>query len=209
MGFMTHAQRKFVILLPVILLLIAASPPLSRAVETNQTTPLSIRRDVELQALQNALKAFGSGDYGKAQHNFEMLGGVAKNPDIRREALYGLAATRLVLAASEDAYDCAVAAWEKWAGEARSPGGTEDPGMITPFLLRLQSAIRKGGGGPLGAKAKHEAFPRINVTREKEVQALRSKLAIAERQIRRLRHDLKSLDEIHRKYERKKQETTP
>ena len=44
------------------------------------------------------MKAFDSGDYQKAQTGFEMLSDLAKNSDIRRQALFGLASTRLVLA---------------------------------------------------------------------------------------------------------------
>lgn len=209
MGFKTHSQRKFLVLMPVIFLLITASPSVSTAVETNQATARSIRRSVEMEALQKAAKAFDSGDYLKARTGFEMLSNLAKNSDIRRQALYGLASTRLVLADSKEAFDCAMAAWEQWAAVAGSSKGMEDPKMITPFLLRLQSAMRNGAGGPLGGKAKFDDQPNSLITREKVVQALRLKLELAERQVRRLRHDLKSLDEIHRKYEEKKQEMTP
>lgn len=210
MGFKMLAQRKFLLLVPVILLLVAASPPFSAAAQTNHApSAQAIRRDVELEALKNAVKAFDSGDYQKAQNGFEMLSELAKNSDIRRQAFFGLASTRLVLADSREAFDSAVAAWEKWAGEAGPCKGMEDPRMLTPFFLRLQSAIRKGAGGPLGEKAKNEDSRGIVLMKEKVVQALRSKLELAERQIRRLRHDLKSLDEIHRKYEEKKQEMTP
>ncbi len=40
------------------------------------------------------------------------------------------------------------------------------------------------------------------------MQTLRSKLELREREIRRLRHQLESLEEIHRKYQEKKQEAT-
>ncbi|MDA8306034.1 MAG: hypothetical protein M0Z81_04310 [Deltaproteobacteria bacterium] len=206
MGFTTKC--KFLVLVPVILLLIAASPSLSAATETNQTTAQSIRRSVELEFLHKAQKAFDSGDLEKAQNEFAMLSELAKNSDIRQEALYGLAATKLVLADSEDSYNSAVATWEKWAEEAKSSKGMEDPRMITPFLLRLQAAIKKGAGGPLGQKAKNDNSPRIVIMKEKVVEALRAKLDLAEREIQKLRHDIKSLNAIHRKYEEKKQEMT-
>ena len=41
------------------------------------------------------------------------------------------------------------------------------------------------------------------------MQTLRSKLEMREREIHRLRLQLESLEEIHRKYEEKKQEATP
>ncbi len=209
MGFKTHTRRKFLIFAPVLFLMVSASPAFCPAAETKQAMAQSIRREVELEALQNAVKAFDSGDYEKAQTTFDMLSGVAKNGDIRREALFGLASTRLVLADSEDEYNSAVETWKRWAGEARPSKCTEDPRMLTPFLLKLQAAIKKGAGGPLGQRATHDDSPRLVITRERVVQALRAQLKLARRQISRLRHDLKSLDEIHRKYEEKKQEMTP
>ena len=81
--------------------------------------------------------------------------------------------------------------------------------MLTPFLLRLQSAIRKGAGGPLGEEAKKRATAGGSCVPGKDGPGPSGEaLELAQRQISRLRHDLKSLDEIHRKYEEKKQEMT-
>ncbi len=209
MGFKTLIECKLFVLASVAFLLIVGSPSLSKAVETSQTSAQSIRRNVEMDALKKAQSAFDAGDYRGALTRFEMLGNVAQSPDIKREAMYGSATARLVLADSKEAFDSAVAAWEKWAAEAGAAKGMEDPRMLTPFIVSLQSAIKKGAGGPLGTKEKGDAPPRIVIMKEKLVQNLRAKLALAQREIRRLRHDLKSLDEIHRKYEEKKQEMTP
>jgi chromosome segregation ATPase len=45
--------------------------------------------------------------------------------------------------------------------------------------------------------------------KEKEMASLRSKLELREREVRRLRLQLESLEEIHQKYQEKKQEVTP
>ncbi len=127
MGFKNFSQRRLLVLVPLLLLVIAASPPLSTAAESNRTSAQAIRRAVELQTLQRARKAFDSGDYQKAQAGFEMLSDLAKNSDIRRQALFGLASTRLVLADNKDEFNSAVAAWEKWADTVKSCRGMEDP----------------------------------------------------------------------------------
>ncbi len=210
MGFRNLALRKLLFFVPLLFFLIAASAPSLAADGCNPDSAPAIRRDVEMDTLKDAVKAFESGHYEKAQTGFEMLKNEAKNSDIRRSALFGLAATRLVLADNKDEYDRAVTTWKKWADEVKSCRGLEDPRMLTPFLLRLQSAIGKGAGGPLGEKTKKkDEFRGIVLMKEKVVHALQWKLELAERQIRQLRHDLKSLDEIHRKYEEKKQEMTP
>jgi len=81
--------------------------------------------------------------------------------------------------------------------------------MMTPFLLRLQTSV-----GSLterkGRRAAREVDSRVILqTKQKEMQTLMSKLELREREIRRLRHQLESLEEIHRKYQEKKQEATP
>lgn len=207
MVFKIHAKRRLLLLFPVVFLLSAALPSLSKAVANDQTLARSIRRSAEMDSLNKGIKAFDAGSYEEAKSNFEMLSNVAENPDIKREALFGLATTRLIQASNKDQFDRAVATWEKWAAQAGASKGIEDPRMLTPFFLKLRSAIDKGAGGPLGAKK--NAPSQIVIMRQKVVQALRAKLELAERQVKKLRHDLKSLDEIHRKYEEKKQEMTP
>ncbi|MGC9193939.1 MAG: hypothetical protein ACP5IL_00620 [Syntrophobacteraceae bacterium] len=207
MVFTTLAKRAFLLLFPVVLLFIGAMPSLSKAVENDQILARSIRRSVEMDTLNKGIKAFDAGAYEVAKTNFEMLSNVAENADIRREALFGLASTRLIQASDKEQFDRAVATWQKWAAQTGSPKGIEDPRMLTPFFLKLRSAIDRGEGGPLGAK--NNAPPQIVIMRQKVVQALRAKLELAERQVRKLRQDLKSLDEIHRKYEEKKQEMAP
>lgn len=205
----TRVHRRLFVLGPVIFLLIAGSFSFCLAAEPKLTTAEVIRREVEQQTLKEAEKAFDAHQYEKAKIGFEMLSDMAKNADIRRQALFGLASVKLVLANTADEYNDAVADWEKWSREVKSWKGCEDPRMITPFLLRLQSSIKNDAGGPVGAKSKDDESSGIVLVRQKVMQALRSKLALAERRIRRLRHDLKSLDEIHRKYEEKKQEVSP
>jgi hypothetical protein len=200
-------QYRFFVLVSVIFLLIAGSFAFSWAAETKLTTGEAIRRDVEQEALQDAMNAFKAHDYEKAKIGFEMLSEMAKNPDISRQALFGLASVKLLQANSADEYDDAVAVWKKWSREVKLWKGSENPKMITPFLLRLQSSIR--GGPALDAKLKDVDSKGILLIKEKTVQTLRSKLEMAEREILRLRHELESLDAIHRKYEEKKQEVSP
>jgi hypothetical protein len=170
----------------------------------------SIRREVEQESFEGAMVAFNAGDYGRAKIIFEMLSESAHSPEISCQASFGLASIKFILAGSCDEYQDALLSWERWSNQVNSCKGREDPRMITPFLLRLQSSARSVDWSPHETKnrrAVKEADSRVVLqSKEKEAEALRSKLEAREREIRRLRQQIESLEEIHRKYQEKKQE---
>jgi hypothetical protein len=143
-----------------------------------------------------------------------MLSESARSPEICRQAMFGLASAKLILASSSEEYDDALSSWKKWSGQFNSGTACEDPRLLTPFLLRLEPAIKDAWAnrstGAQGGRAAKEADARgVLQVKEKEMQSLRSKLEQRDREIRRLRLQLESLEEIHRKYQEKKQEATP
>ena len=196
----------------VIFLLLSGSFAYSSAAEEKSTGAESIRRDVEQEALADAMNAFNAGDLKSAKIGFEILSESSRYPEIGRQALFGLASVNLVLANTADEYEDAISSWKKWSSQVNSWQGCEDPRMITPFLLRLQTSIKGGARGPSESKTRRAVkdidSKVILQTKEKEVQTLRTKLEVREREIRRLRHQLESIEEIHRKYQEKKQEVT-
>jgi hypothetical protein len=204
-------QRRFIGL--VIFLLISGPFAFCLAAEEESADVLSIRRDVEREAFANAVNAFNARDYNRAKIGFEILGESTQNPEIARQALFGLSSVKLVLANTSEEYEDAISSWLKWSSQVNSCQGCADPRMITPFLLRLQTSISGVAGSPSewkGRRAAKDIESRVVLqTKEKEMQTLRSKLELREREIRRLRHQLESLEEIHRKYQEKKQEATP
>jgi hypothetical protein len=181
----------------------------------------SIRRAVEQEALEKAMSAFNGRDYKDAKIGFEMLSENAQDPETARQALFGLAAVKLVLANTSEEYEDAISSWKKWSGQAVSLKGCEDPRIITPFLARLQPSISCGAGSPFPGRSPGQATTKcrkaareaeskgVLSSKGKEMQTLRAKLELREREIRRLRLQLESLEEIHRKYQEKKQEATP
>ncbi len=181
----------------------------SLAAEEVSARAESIRRDVEQEALDNATKSFNAGDYTNAKIGFEMLSESAHNPEIIRQAFFGLASVKLFLAQTPEQYEDAISIWKKWSGRVTSLNGCEDPRMMTPFLFRLQSSV-SAAENQLASKSRKDVDAKgVLLTKEKEMQILRSKLELREREIRRLRHQLESIEEIHRKYQEKKQEATP
>ncbi len=205
-------QCGFFVLWLVIFLLIPGPLAFSWAAGEKSATVESIRRDVERGALEEAINAFNARDYEKAKIGFEILSESSQSPEIARQALFGLASAKLVLANTSNEYEDAISSWKKWSGQVDSWKGGEDPRMITPFLLRLQPSIESSAGSLSGTKGRWSAkdvdSKVILQTKEREMQTLRAKLEIREHEIRRLRHQLESLEEIHRKYQEKKQEVT-
>jgi hypothetical protein len=200
-------QRRFIGL--VIFILISGPFAFCLADEEKSAGAWSIRRDVEQEALADAVGAFNARDYKRAKIGFEILGEITQNPEIARQALFGLSSVKLVLANTSDEYVDAISSWEKWSSQVNSWQGCEDPRMITPFLLRLQTSIKGAAASPSeweGSRAAKDIDSRVILqAKEKEMQSLRSKLELREREIRRLRHQLESIEEIHRKYQEKKQ----
>jgi len=158
------------------------------------------------------MNAFNVRDYNRAKIGFEILSESTQNPEMSRQALFGLSSVKLVLANTSDEYEDAISSWIKWSSQVNSWQGCEDPRMMTPFLMRLQTSIKGAAGSPSEMKSREtakEVDSRVILqTKEKEVQTLRTKLEVREREIRRLRHQLESIEEIHRKYQEKKQEVT-
>ncbi len=196
----------------VIFLLLSGSFAFSLAAEEKLTGVESIRRDVEQEALADAMNAFNAGDFKRAKIGFEILSESSRYPEIGRQALFGLSSVKLVLANTSDEYEDAISSWEKWISQVKSWQGCEDPRMITPFLLRFQTSITGAAGSPSESKGRRASKGTdtkvILQTKEKEMQTLRAKLELREREVRRLRHQLESIEEIHRKYQEKKQEAT-
>ncbi|MCE5335289.1 MAG: hypothetical protein LLG06_11970 [Desulfobacteraceae bacterium] len=171
----------------------------------------AIRRDVEQEALDEAVRTFMAGDYRKAKISFEILSESAVSPDIRRKSLFSLASAGLVLAQSPEEFAKAVELWECWSNQIDRGIEGEDPRMVTPFLLRLnppQKQKSPKSESPAKAQKESNIIKGMLQNKEREMQSLRTKLELRDREIRRLRHQLESLEEIHRKYQEKKQEAS-
>ncbi|MGO9374636.1 MAG: hypothetical protein ACLQBD_21410 [Syntrophobacteraceae bacterium] len=208
----TGIRCRFIILGQVIFLLNFGLVAFAHAGDEKSALARSIRQEVEQEALDEAMSAFTAGDYMKAKITFEILSESAQSAEIGRQAIFGLATVKLILAHTPEEYGDAVSSWKKWSDQVSSKIWFEDPRMLTPFLLRLQPPANAAEYllQKKARRAPRDVEPReLLQTKEREMQSLRSKLDLREREIRRLRHQLESLEEIHRKYQEKKQEATP
>ena len=180
------------------------APPAPSAAQIGQT-------DGGLYA--EAVRAFEEGDLGKARGIFETLVNGPFSAEIGRRALYGLAVVRLAAAKSPEEYGEAVSLWERWAKQFSPAPESEDPRMLTPFLSRI-AAPPFEEAEPMPDKRFKDLEGSLGhcktllQAREKEADSMKSRLESREKEIRRLRHQLESLEEIHRNYEKKKQEAS-
>ncbi len=207
----TGVRHRFFVLGIAIFLLTSGSFTFAWAAEDESALAQSIRREVEQRYLEDAMNSFNAGDYGQAQSVFGMLSESAQSPEVGRRALYGLASVKLILARTPEEYEDALSSWQKWSRQVNSGTACEDPRLLTPFLMRFgpKDTVANRSGTQGGGTAKEVEAKGILQTKEKEMQSLRSRLEQREREIRRLRLQLESLEEIHQKYQEKKQEATP
>lgn len=165
-------------------------------------------------AWADGVSAFEQGDYKRALTIFEVLNENATTESASRKALFGQAVTRFMLARTPADFAEAMDIWEYWSRRAQTARDIEDPHLLTLFLGNLirQIASESVKNKPEPLK---EAPPSNGVQyksllqgKEKEVEHLKAKLEAKEKENRRLKHQIKSLDEIHLKFQERKQEVS-
>jgi hypothetical protein len=166
----------------------------------------------ELKAWQEGLQAFEDGEYEKARALFEVLTENAEPEGLSRKAFFALATTRLVLAQSPEEFNQALATWECWSQQFPHAVADEDPRMLTPFLQRLT---------PPGSSENHarENQPPVKKVlmvspasckellqaKDREIERVKARLDVKEKEARRLKHQIESLEAIHLKFQERKQ----
>ena len=172
----------------------------------------------ETKAWEDGTQAFNEGDFGKAQAIFEALSESAESDIIRSHALYGVAACRLILARNPKEFAEAMAAWDCWAKLPAGQKEGEDPRMMTPFLQNVAPPSEPSGTRfPEARKYSAKGTPTYNnlvatknllQAREKELERVKARLDAREKENRRLRHQIETLENIHLKFQEKKQEVS-
>lgn len=188
-----------------------------------QTSESAVARVEEgfTESWKQGMEAFHREDYNAAASLFEVLSESAPHEANRQRALYALAATRLILADNPEEYTQAMGVWELWSRKHLPESEGEDPAMLTPFLERLvppgapqTSTVAETPPKP------HKHVERSNIynsymvckellrTREKELERMKASIGAKDREIRKLKKQITSLEEIHLKFQEKKQEIT-
>lgn len=216
----------------LVLALFAAATSLGCTVAAIDRLPSDQR--VEAAALETAAPEQGSewesavhilqaGDYQGAMDLFEAMVTEAEDQSLYRKALFGLAAARLAAAQTPADFDAALDAWKLWSAQAPMDLEDEDPRILTPFLERLEQSEEMrariaeplpSAPGPRKPDARKMA-PAAKVDpkglirqKDKEIERLKSRLDSREREVKRLKHQIESLEEIHLKFQERKQETS-
>ncbi len=177
------------------------------------------------QILNRGMEAFQTGDYRRAGELFERVR-TSDDPQVARNALYGLACTRLVLAETPAQYAAALILWQEWNRLAPLKYRDEDPRMLAPLLGRLLSpraerkqppAKKPSGGQSATVPAKRyracqdrlkEMETRITAmeAQKKLLQYYVDYTGKLEREIWNLKHKINSLEAIDKKILEKKKE---
>jgi len=207
--------RLWIIMLTVVgawgLLASAALPARAEAMESEARAG----QEVDRMTWDDAMQAYQAADYRKALFLFEILSTTTSDEIMRRRALFAAVSTRFLIARSHTEYLEALAQWESWTRLLPTLSECEDPRLLTPFLIRMTPPAGPGKSAPAPPKAvKSMTYSSLLnckealQNREKELEQMRSRLAGRDREIRRLRNQITTLEEIHLKFQEKKQEAS-
>lgn len=179
-------------------------------IETVEETAVS--NEVGRKTFEEGLQAFQNNDYAKAMAFFEALSEDTSDQRLSRNALYGLAVTKLTAASTPDEFKNALDLWECWKRQPSDGASGEDPRMLTPFLESVTPPGVPGGTAPKAEKPL-KSVPNLNWTvyrgllesRDREIERMKAKLDARDKEVRRLKQQIDSLEKIHLKYQEKKQ----
>jgi len=135
------------------------------------------------EQLAEGNRFFGDGDYESAETVFQNLQ-QSENPIVIRQALYGLACSRFMLAEDRQEYIDAIEILELWRRISSTGLEREDPRMLLEvFPEALPSAPE---GGSQGASSGEKHFLVRVLDYEKEIGDLENRLAGLKKQIKEI-----------------------
>lgn len=210
-GCIIRSGQRYGLLLMLVMLIVMRlcactslqTPPVAGSAQSRQG---------ELKTWQDGVQAFHEGAYEKAQALFEMLSEHAELEGLRRQALFALAAARLMLAQTPEEFSQALYTWDCWSQQFPPDPAAEDPRMLTPFLQRLSppgssEGQLKESPAPVKKIILHSpaACKDLVQAKDKEIDRMKAKLDAREKEVRRLKHQIDSLEAIHLKFQERKQ----
>jgi hypothetical protein len=94
-----------------------------------------LRLEADSKTLESGLAAIKKAQYAEAEVLLQKLSDTSGSQLIRRQALYGLAVTRLMMANSNEQFQEALLTWRKWRQSDFREATGEDPALLEPFLM--------------------------------------------------------------------------
>lgn len=167
--------------------------------------------DADFLTLKRAERALKAGNYEKALEIYRMLSQLARREKIRRQALYGLACTRLITADTPKEMETSITLWEAWSQLLPETLTREDPRLLTTVLEQKRKLIIESARNKSTQKTMTDNAGRDDaLSREKdqEINKLKSRVNSLEQEIQILEHQLESLEAIDQKMQEKKKEFT-
>ena len=182
--------------------------------------------------LNAALAVYRSGNYDKAEALFNQLLLSTDDDDVARQALYGLACARIMLADSSARYREAYGLWQTWYGLPAQIPLWEDPRMLGPVFDKLLFPGRESLKGPdqtlpsvsddepilfayppgTGAASadammtpeKKGLYRSLIHIKDEENRLLKEQLEKLKKENRSLEEQLKAIEDIHQEINQKK-----
>ncbi|MCU0586864.1 MAG: hypothetical protein MUF52_01800 [Syntrophobacteraceae bacterium] len=180
---------------------------------------------VDAKLWEAGMLKFRAGDYDDALIDFDALRSSAQSERYARLGAYASACMRLILAQSAEDFQEALKLWESWS-QGVSSQESEDPRLLAPLLQKVALLGHPANAEVDCARAEKPrkrpqarlewlsrdlaAYKGMAQAREKESERLKTRLDTKEREIRRLKQQIESLEAIHLKFqERQKEISSP
>ena len=176
-----------------------------------------------VEKYHQAVETYEKGDYDDASKQFEMVRMRATDKIMARKALFGLACARLMAAESPEAYRNALELWETWVAGAPRNWDNENPLLLVPLIkekllvsnIPLTAAESSEAGEPDGKNlvprwllvTTHEELAKYKERlqeEERNAQQSHKKIVTLEKEINRLKAQIKALETIDQKIQKKK-----
>ena len=183
------------------------------------TGPLSRVPTVELLNYTDAVGAYKAKEYDKAALQFEVIRHQTTSALIARMALFGLACSRLMSAESPEAYQEAVALWERWVKVAPQRQDAENLAMVAPVFREKMIFSYVPSSSDTKSQVQDRDMPDwILAMANQEVQQLQKQLEEAgrgidtrdkkiktlEKEIARLNEQINAFETIDQKIQKRK-----
>lgn len=171
----------------------------------------------EMRKYHEAVNAYQTREYETADELFTSIREQTVNPVASRMALYGLACTRLMMASTPEEYQKALALWTTWVQCAPNKYDRENPVLFDPIIEKKMvfSLIPlKADNGSDDEDPSQWFMLRANNELQKlkfqlenaqhSIENRDAKLKALEKEITRLNEQIKALETIDQKIQKKK-----
>lgn len=173
-----------------------------------------------LKLYRQAVAAYEAEEYAMAEKRFTDLRRRTMDKQLSRMALYGLACTALMRAETPQDYQRALALWETWTQLTRPDYQRESPMLMNPLIrdkmLFSNIPLTAAGNDEIDSAPKVSQWMLMNAANElgrvkkklaaaeQTAQKRKNRIATLEKQIAELKRQIKALETIDQKIQKKK-----